>query len=166
MADATTAVAVDAATMRIPVVILSASVAALVTMALSWLAVVLDASRAVVIATMVMAIVGGCGVLTAVVVHFIRKTSRDTEARIRDIVDGRMDQQEADILTAIGGITKLHELGLKNAKTTRDLARALTECKQQIVSEVEKNRVAFYTLTAEATGTTGRRAGGLRSVDN
>lgn len=166
MADATTAVAADAATMRIPVVILYASVTALVTMGFSLLAVFLEASRAVVIATMVLAIVGGCGVLAAIVIHFNRKTSIGTEARIRAIVDARMDQQETDTLTVLQGVAKLHELGLKNAKASRDLGRGLAECKQQIVSEVEKNRVAFYAVAAETTSNSSGQRPNLRSVEN
>lgn len=166
MADATTAVAADVATMKIPVVILHASITALVTMGFSLLAVFLEASRAVVIATMVLAIVGGCGVLASIIINAGRKTARETQALMTAAMDARMTQIETDALNVLGGVAKLTELGLKNGKAVRDLARSLAECQQQVVLEVEKNRVAFYAVAAETTINSSGQRPNLRSVEN
>jgi hypothetical protein len=148
---------VKAGSVSVPVLVLNACATFIVAIALSVTAVLAKMSTSFIITSAVLAVVGGCGVLAALVAHNTRKTIVESQRVIIEAMNLRMDQAEADLCDIKTSLVKQAECSTKTAKGIRTIATGLTECKIRITEEVEKVRVAQYALHAETAGAAAKR---------
>jgi hypothetical protein len=164
---------VEAGSVSIPVIVLSACATFLVAITLSVTAVLAEMSMPFVITSASLAVIGGCAILAALVAHNNRKTAEVTRQAIIEAMKNcmtnvtlRLDLVDADVVDIKAAVVRLGDLGSKTTKAITKISTGLTDCKTLISAEVEtvkteleKLRAAQYTLFADNpdTGTDGRR---------